>query len=147
MPAGAPVTAAACDACAPAPAAPPLSRPAPGPSAPAHRTAGRTFHTCLLKQGTPPAERCPKSYDHLRIDVQIPSCKLLSSHDDFSVVQALPPGTAVVTQLREPVERFLSAYEFAVEVGPAAAWRAQRRAREGQGARRGRRPGEGGLGP
>jgi len=91
------------------------------PTAHAHqpppRTAGRTFHTCLLKQGVPPAKRCPKSYDHLRIDVELPDCKLLSSHDDFSVVQQLPRGTAVVTQLRDPVERFLSAYEFAVEVG------------------------------
>ncbi|KAI8474343.1 MAG: hypothetical protein J3K34DRAFT_138880 [Monoraphidium minutum] len=80
------------------------------------RTAGRTFHTCLLKQGTPPRERCPKSYDHLRIDFTLPDCKLLSSHDDFSVVQQLPPGAAVVTQMREPLDRFLSAYEFAIEV-------------------------------
>ncbi|GBF98742.1 hypothetical protein Rsub_11291 [Raphidocelis subcapitata] len=80
------------------------------------RTAGRTFHTCLLKQGVPASKRCPKSYDHLRIDVGLPSCRLLSSHDDFSVVQQLPPGTAVVTQLRDPVDRFLSAYEFAIEV-------------------------------
>ena len=50
----------------------------------------------------------------------VPSCKMLSSHDDFSVVQQLPPGTAVVTQLRDPVERFLSAYEFAIEVGGRA---------------------------
>jgi hypothetical protein len=41
---------------------------------------------------------------------------LLSSHDDLSVVQLLPPGVAVATQLRDPIERFLSAYEFGVEV-------------------------------
>jgi hypothetical protein len=46
----------------------------------------------------------------------VPNCHLLSSHDDFSVVQKLPPNTAVVNQLRDPVDRVLSAYEFAVEV-------------------------------
>jgi hypothetical protein len=80
------------------------------------RTAGRTFHVCLLRQATPPDRRCPKSYDHLRVDVSLPKCHLLSSHDDFSVVEKLPPHTSVVTQLRDPVDRFLSAYEFAAEV-------------------------------
>jgi hypothetical protein len=36
------------------------------------RTAGRTFHVCLLRQATPPDRRCPKSYDHLRVDVSLP---------------------------------------------------------------------------
>lgn len=80
------------------------------------RTAGRTFHSCLLRMGTPGRRRCPKAYDHLRIDFSLPQCGLLSSHDDFSVVERLPPGTAVVTQLRDPLDRFLSAYEFAIEV-------------------------------
>lgn len=80
------------------------------------RTAGRTFHVCLLRQATPPDRRCPKSYDHLRVDVSLPKCHLLSSHDDFSVVEKLPAETSVVTQLRDPVDRFLSAYEFAAEV-------------------------------
>jgi len=54
------------------------------------RTAGRTFHTCFLKLGTPPAKRCPKAYDHLRIErMSEPGCSLLSSHDDFSVVGGL----------------------------------------------------------
>jgi hypothetical protein len=80
------------------------------------RTAGRTFFSCLLKQGTPLARRCPRAYDHIRINFTVPNCHLLSSHDDFSVVQKLPPNTAVVNQLRHPVDRVLSAYEFAVEV-------------------------------
>jgi hypothetical protein len=80
------------------------------------RTAGRTFHSCLLKLGTPASKRCPRAYDHLRIDFDVPNCALLSSHDDFSVVERLPPNTAVVSQLRDPVDRFLSAYEFAIEV-------------------------------
>ena len=39
-----------------------------------------------------------------------------SSHDDFSVVAMLPEDVAVLSHLRDPVDRFLSAYEFAVEV-------------------------------
>jgi hypothetical protein len=69
-----PRPAAARSAAAKPAAPPPLPFTAPLPP---RSTAGRTFHTCLLKQGTPPAARCPKSYDHLRIDVQIPSCKLV----------------------------------------------------------------------
>ncbi|EFJ42585.1 hypothetical protein VOLCADRAFT_121526 [Volvox carteri f. nagariensis] len=81
------------------------------------RTAGRTFQSCLLRMGVHPALRCPKAYDHLRItNMSQPNCYLLSSHDDFSVVSMLPPDVAVITQLRDPVDRFLSAYEFAVEV-------------------------------
>lgn len=80
------------------------------------RTAGRTFHSCLLRPGTPGSKRCPKAYDHLRIDFSVPQCYLLSSHDDFSVVEQLPDNTAVVSQLRDPIDRFLSSYEFAIEV-------------------------------
>ena len=81
------------------------------------RTAGRTFHSCLLKIGTHPARRCPKAYDHLRLtNMTAPACYLLSSHDDFSVVSMLPPDVAVINQLRDPLDRFLSAYEFAIEV-------------------------------
>jgi len=47
-------------------------------------------------------------------------CHLLSSHDDFSLARALAsdPGgggaVAAVTQLRDPAQRILSAYEFSV---------------------------------
>lgn len=87
------------------------------------RTAGRTFHSCFLKMGMPSAKRCPKAYDHLRINMSVPNCNLLSSHDDFSVVSMLPENVAVLTHLRDPVDRFLSAYEFAIEVGARAATR------------------------
>lgn len=70
------------------------------------RTAGRTFHTCLLKLGTPGSRRCPKAYDHLRINMSLPACYLLSSHDDFSVVSLLPDNVAVLTHLRDPVDRW-----------------------------------------
>lgn len=80
------------------------------------RTGGRTFHSCFLKAAHSPMRRCPKAYDHLRINTELPKCYLLSSHDDFSVVSMLPEHIAVVTQFRDPVDRFLSAYEFAVEL-------------------------------
>lgn len=46
--------------------------------------------------------------------------QLLASHEDYSTVTSmqrhLHRNPAVITQLRDPVERVLSAYEFAVEV-------------------------------
>lgn len=51
------------------------------------------------------------------MDVSAPGCSLLSTHDDFSIVSLLPTDVAVLTHLRDPVDRVLSAYEFAVEVG------------------------------
>lgn len=84
------------------------------------RTAGRTLHACMLKKGTPSQRHCPRAYDHLRINTSLPNCYLLTSHDDFSVVSSLPQGTSVLSHLRDPVDRFLSAYEFAVEVAARA---------------------------
>ncbi len=80
------------------------------------RTAGRTFHSCFLKLAHPPSKRCAKSYDVLRVNVSTGSCGLLSSHDDYSATKFLPAEAAIITQLRDPVGRVLSAYEFAVEV-------------------------------
>jgi hypothetical protein len=81
------------------------------------RTAGRTLFFCALKPAFAPSERCQRSYDHLRVDPAAPTCALLSTHDDFRLVEAFPAGGAVlITQLRDPVDRLLSAYEFAVEV-------------------------------
>ena len=64
------------------------------------RTAGRTYHSCFLKTATPPSRRCEKSYDVLRLNASIPSCGLLSSHDDMSLMDNLPDDAAFVTQLR-----------------------------------------------
>lgn len=97
---------------------------APAPSAPNSmlyflhipRTAGRTYGACFLKQAWAPSRRCAKSYDVLRLNSSVSDCGLLSSHDDFSVSQYLPTQAAVATQLRDPVQRVLSTYEFAVEV-------------------------------
>eukprot|EP00201_Polytomella_parva_P018810 CAMPEP_0175071958 /NCGR_PEP_ID=MMETSP0052_2-20121109/19588_1 /TAXON_ID=51329 ORGANISM="Polytomella parva, Strain SAG 63-3" /NCGR_SAMPLE_ID=MMETSP0052_2 /ASSEMBLY_ACC=CAM_ASM_000194 /LENGTH=722 /DNA_ID=CAMNT_0016339299 /DNA_START=179 /DNA_END=2347 /DNA_ORIENTATION=+ len=63
-----------------------------------------------------PSRRCSKGYDRLRLNLEDPGCYFLSTHDDFSVIQLLPPGTSVLSQLRDPVSRFVSAYEFAIEV-------------------------------
>ena len=81
------------------------------------RTAGRTVFFCGLKPAFAPSERCLRSYDQLRVqDMSQPGCALLSSHDDYRLVDALPGNATVVTQLRRPQDRVLSAYEFAVEV-------------------------------
>lgn len=78
----------------------------------------------MLKTGVAPSRRCPRAYDHLRIaNMSMPNCDLLSSHDDFSVVSMLPDGVSVLSHIRDPVDRFLSAYEFAVEVAARTAFR------------------------
>ena len=92
------------------------------------RTAGRTTFWCALRPSVPPSARCSRSYDHLRVDPhQQPQCSLLSTHDDFSLVESFPGEVTVVTQLRKPLERVLSAYEFAVEVAGRTAWGTERR--------------------
>lgn len=45
------------------------------------------------------------------------NCRLLSTHDDYSMMSKLPKEkTSVVTILRNPVDRVFSTYEFSVEV-------------------------------
>lgn len=44
-------------------------------------------------------------------------CRLLVTHDDYSMMSKLPrQRTSVVTILRDPVDRIFSTYEFSVEV-------------------------------
>ncbi|GAB4820624.1 hypothetical protein N2152v2_007670 [Parachlorella kessleri] len=80
------------------------------------RTAGKTYYTCFLKAALPPSKRCVRSYDKLRLNLSAPSCTLLSSHDDLSISDDFPMGAAVITQLRKPLARVLSSYEFAIDV-------------------------------
>ncbi|GJP49565.1 hypothetical protein CLOM_g8759 [Closterium sp. NIES-68] len=81
------------------------------------RTGGRTYHQCFLKPLFPVSLRCPRSYDELRFDPSKPQCRLLSTHDDYSLMAKLPhANTSVVSSMRDPVDRVLSAYEFTVEV-------------------------------
>ena len=46
-----------------------------------------------------------------------PSCRLLSTHDDYSLMTKLPEtATSIVTNVRDPADRLMSAYEFMVEL-------------------------------
>jgi len=80
------------------------------------RTAGRSFRKCFLGKAFPPSQRCENSYQGVSLNHTNPKCRLLSSHDDFSLLQRLPHETALMTQLRNPIQRVLSAYAFALEV-------------------------------
>ncbi|PKA59254.1 Protein-tyrosine sulfotransferase [Apostasia shenzhenica] len=81
------------------------------------RTGGRTYFHCFLRKLYVSSDECPRSYDKLRFDPRKPKCRLLSSHDDYSLMSKLSKEkTSVVTILRNPIERVFSTYEFAVEV-------------------------------
>ncbi|XP_016465979.2 protein-tyrosine sulfotransferase-like [Nicotiana tabacum] len=81
------------------------------------RTGGRTYFHCFLKKLYASSLECPRSYDKLRIDPRQPKCRLLVTHDDYSMMSKLPKDeTSVVTILRNPIDRVFSAYEFSVEV-------------------------------
>lgn len=103
------------------------------------RTAGRTLFFCALKPAFSITERCERAYDRLRVDPAAPGCSLLSSHDDHRLVDAFSGPVRLVTQLRPPLDRLLSAYEFAVEVAARGAFgvrEAMVRARGGAAAAR-----------
>ncbi|XP_043702627.1 protein-tyrosine sulfotransferase-like isoform X4 [Telopea speciosissima] len=81
------------------------------------RTGGRTYFHCFLKKMYTSYLECPRSYDKLRFDPSQPNCRLMVTHDDYSMVSKLPQErTSVVTILRNPVDRVFSTYEFSVEV-------------------------------
>ncbi|KAK7262297.1 hypothetical protein RJT34_29863 [Clitoria ternatea] len=81
------------------------------------RTGGRTYFHCFLKKLYPSSLECPRSYDKLRFDPSKPKCRLLVTHDDYSMTSKLPrERTSVVTILRDPVDRVFSTYEFSIEV-------------------------------
>lgn len=81
------------------------------------RTGGRTYFHCFLKKLYSSDLECPRSYDKLRFDPSKPNCRLLVTHDDYSMMSKLPKEkTSVVTILRNPIDRVFSTYEFSVEV-------------------------------
>ncbi|KAJ4726052.1 Protein-tyrosine sulfotransferase [Melia azedarach] len=81
------------------------------------RTGGRTYFHCLLKKLYAGFSECPRSYDKLRFDPSKTKCRLLATHDDYSMMSKLPrEKTSVVTVLRNPIDRVFSTYEFSVEV-------------------------------
>lgn len=81
------------------------------------RTGGRTYFHCFLKKLYPGSLECPRSYDKLRFDPSKKKCRLLTTHDDYSMMSKLHEDkTSVVTILRNPIDRVFSNYEFSVEV-------------------------------
>lgn len=81
------------------------------------RTGGRTYFYCFLKKLYSSSLECPRSYDKLRFDPRKPNCRLLATHDDYSIMSKLPREKAsAVTILRNPIDRVFSAYEFSIEV-------------------------------
>ncbi|THG13445.1 hypothetical protein TEA_020982 [Camellia sinensis var. sinensis] len=81
------------------------------------RTGGRTYFYCFLKKLYASSLECPRSYDKLRFDPSKPNCRLLVTHDDYSMMSKLPKEkTSVVTILRNPIDRVFSTYEFSIEV-------------------------------
>lgn len=82
------------------------------------RTGGRTYFHCFLKKLYSSQLECPRSYDKLRFNPRKANCRLLVTHDDYSMMTKLPKEkTSVVTILRNPVDRVFSTYEFSIEVG------------------------------
>uniref|UniRef100_A0A5B7B1F6 Uncharacterized protein n=1 Tax=Davidia involucrata TaxID=16924 RepID=A0A5B7B1F6_DAVIN len=81
------------------------------------RTGGRTYFHCFLKKLYASSLECPRSYDKLRFDPSKLNCRLLVTHDDYSMMSKLPrERTSVVTIFRNPIDRVFSTYEFSVEV-------------------------------
>ncbi|CAN0916385.1 Protein-tyrosine sulfotransferase [Linum grandiflorum] len=81
------------------------------------RTGGRTYFHCFLRKMYAATDECPRSYDKLRFDPSKQKCRLLVTHDDYSMMSKLPKErTSMVTILRNPVDRVFSAYEFSIEV-------------------------------
>ncbi|KAH7447589.1 hypothetical protein KP509_01G112900 [Ceratopteris richardii] len=79
-------------------------------------TEGRSVAQYLLRNLYPKEQHCDRSYDKLRFNSSN-HCRLLVTHDDYSILSKLPvKSTSVVTNLRDPVDRVFSAYEFSVEV-------------------------------
>ncbi|XP_047323139.1 protein-tyrosine sulfotransferase-like isoform X2 [Impatiens glandulifera] len=81
------------------------------------RTGGRTYFHCFLRKLYPTSSECPRSYDKLRFDPGKTNCRLLVTHDDYSMMSKLSrQRTSVITILRNPIDRVFSTYEFSVEV-------------------------------
>ncbi|KAI8109145.1 hypothetical protein M9435_005559 [Picochlorum sp. BPE23] len=82
------------------------------------RTAGKTYGTCFISPGMKPSERCIPGYDtRERYRQSIDGCRYFASHDDLSFLDEVPDkdNVLVVTQLRDPVQRVISAYEFSIQ--------------------------------
>ncbi|XP_074303493.1 protein-tyrosine sulfotransferase-like [Silene latifolia] len=79
------------------------------------RTGGRIYFRCFLKK-LYSNQLCPPSYDKLWFNPRKANCRLLVTHDDYSIMSKLPKEkTSVVTILRNPVDRVFSTYETSIE--------------------------------
>lgn len=100
-------------------------------------SAGRTFHQCFLRKLIAERDHCPPSYDVANFSrhEQLPAfhtCKIMASHEDYSTVPPLQAfrKPAVITQLRDPVDRVLSSYEFARALPLNVTWRERKPVRD-----------------
>lgn len=74
--------------------------------------------SCLIRAAMPGTQRCPSFHEVIRTGAfkKLKGCSVLSSHDDLSILNKLTGKVAVAAQLRDPVQRLVTAYELAVEV-------------------------------
>ncbi|EPS66270.1 hypothetical protein M569_08507, partial [Genlisea aurea] len=81
------------------------------------RTGGRSYLFCSLEKLYSKSQRCPHSYEELKFDPRAQHCRLISTHDDYSLISKFgSENTSVVTILRDPIDRVFSTFEFSVEL-------------------------------
>jgi hypothetical protein len=81
-------------------------------------TYSRELEACMIRPAVVGTQRCPSFNEQIDKNAlsKLKGCSVLSSSDDLSVLQSVSGSTAVAAQLRDPVDRLISAYELAVEV-------------------------------
>lgn len=86
------------------------------------RAGGKSYNQCFLSALMPMSVQCNMSYHVLRDDPNH-ACRLLATHDDYSMMERLLPGTKtfVTSVFREPVDRVISSYEFANHIAARSA--------------------------
>ncbi|KAK8936535.1 Protein-tyrosine sulfotransferase [Platanthera zijinensis] len=65
------------------------------------RTGGRSYYHCFLKKLYVNIDECPRSYDKLRFDPRESKCRLLVTHDDYSLVSKLSNDKTSVRDARK----------------------------------------------
>jgi hypothetical protein len=82
------------------------------------QTYSRELEACIVRPAVVGTQRCPSFNEQIDDNAlsKLKGCNVLSSSDDLSILQSLSGGIAVAAQLRDPVDRLVSAYELAVEV-------------------------------
>lgn len=86
------------------------------------RVSGRTLNNCFMRAMFKTPDKCFDDYGNNAHETSGPlndfgyHCKLRASHHDLSFVESLPKDAAVFTQIRDPVGRVISSYEFSARV-------------------------------